>query len=302
MSFSVGSVYQLVNKATGTVADLSQRDQRSLIGYKSHGKANQQTLTGIRLLGDAFQFVIEAAPQGLYYIRCTKGDMPYITYEGTPRSTDKLLCTRNKRPWKIIRDPVHADSHPPFHRIVHPEGHLCMDLTRSDPADGTAIILYELTRNPNQAWTLKLMKDFNPTIAPRFRLANKATETVADIARHNESVVGDHHHDDRTQIWTTEVVDESKNLYLIKNVGTGKYLSFHGAPTANNPLLATSFRQEWEVRLQGSSIPQLVRIYAPRTNFVVDLTRSLAKPGTPVILYPAQSPGLNQQWKVEPEN
>ncbi|KAF8315218.1 hypothetical protein DL93DRAFT_2079438, partial [Clavulina sp. PMI_390] len=53
-----------------------------------------------------------------------------------------------------------------------PDGKLCVDLTRSDPANGTPIILYQPTRNPNQAWTFKQMSQFNPTIAPRFRVSH----------------------------------------------------------------------------------------------------------------------------------
>ncbi|KAF8307279.1 hypothetical protein DL93DRAFT_2171764 [Clavulina sp. PMI_390] len=285
MSFSVGGVYQLVNKATGTVADYSQRDHRSLIGYKSHGKANQQ-------------WVVEDAGRGLFYIRSTQGDMPYISYEGNPRSTDKMICARNPCPFKIVRDENNAGCL----KVVHPSQNLCMDLTRSDPRDGTAIILYQLTKNPNQAWTFKPMTQFNPTIAPRFRMTNKATDTVADLASNKRSVVCENRDRDQSQVWQVETVDQSKNLYRIKNVQTGNFLSFNGGLQANNPLLSTPNKQEWEIRLQGSSIPQLVKIYAPGSNYLLDLTGSNPKPGTPVILYPTQNPGINQQWKVEPAN
>ncbi|KAF8302621.1 hypothetical protein DL93DRAFT_2185839 [Clavulina sp. PMI_390] len=285
MSFTAGCVYQLINKATGTAADWSQRDCRSLIGYKDHGNANQQ-------------WVIEAAGNNLMYIRSTKSDMPYISYEGTPSSTYKLICTRTPRPFKIVPDANNSGCL----KIMMPDGKLCVDLTRSDRADGTPIILYQPTKNPNQAWTFKYMSQFNPTISPRFRMVNKATATIADLASNKRSVVCEDKRGFQSQVWAVETIDRAKNLYYIKNVQTNEYLSFSGNISASNPLLSTSVKKPWQIRLQGSSIPQLVKIYAPESNFLLDLTGSNRKPGTPVILYPTQNPGVNQQWKLETSN
>ncbi|KAF8299644.1 carbohydrate-binding module family 13 protein [Clavulina sp. PMI_390] len=136
-----------------------------------------------------------------------------------------------------------------------------------------------------------------------YQLVNKATGTVADYSqRDHRSLIGYKSHGAANQQWEVETVNQSKNLYRIKNVKTGDFLSFNGGLSASNPLLSTPNKQEWEIRLQGSSIPQLVKIYAPNSNYLLDLTGSNAKPGTPVILYPTQNPGLNQQWKIEPAN
>ncbi|KAF8307264.1 hypothetical protein DL93DRAFT_2232240 [Clavulina sp. PMI_390] len=283
MSFSVGAVYQMINKASGTAADYSQRDFRSLIGYKAHG-------------GPAQQWMFEEACDGLYYIRCTKSEMPYISYEGSPRSGDKAICTRSPRPWKVVRD----SNHQGCFKVLHPDGKLCLDLNYGRPDDFTPIILYQLTSNSNQAWNFKLLTEFSPNMAPRFRLTNKATNTVAGLASNNRSVVGEDRVNNRSaQVWSVETVDASKNRYRIKNVGTGQYLSFNGNLSASNPLLATPDRKEWEIRLQGNTFPQEVKIYAPGSNYLVDLTASNPKAGTPVILYPTQNPGINQQWKIE---
>lgn len=41
-------------------------------------------------------------------------------------------------------------------------------------------------------------------------------------------------------------------------------------------------------------------IYYPGTDFAIDLTAANAAEGTPFILFPTQTPGLNQYFRVEP--
>ncbi|KAF8311756.1 ricin B-like lectins [Clavulina sp. PMI_390] len=282
MSVSIGGVYTIVNKATGTVADWNQTDLRSLIGWSSHGGANQQWL-------------IEDAGNGLYYIRSAKGTMPYVSFMGAPMSLTKMLCTNTKFAWKIVKDPVDASCL----KILHPNGMFCLDLTGSRSANGTPIILYPLHNGRNQAWTFKPMLLYNPDIAPFFFIINKYTNTVADLAANKRNVVGAYKASSSTQIWTTEAADKSQSLYYIKNVGTGTYLSINGSPSPTNPLLSTTTKQKWQIRLQGSALPQMVKIYYPGTDYLIDLTASNSKPGTPIIVYPTQNPGLNQTWKIE---
>ncbi|KAF8311735.1 hypothetical protein DL93DRAFT_2082935 [Clavulina sp. PMI_390] len=144
---------------------------------------------------------------------------------------------------------------------------------------------------------------FDPYQAPFFFLTNYYTGTAADLAKDNKSVVGAVKGVSGNQIWTTEVVDQARNLYYIRNATQGTYLSISGSPYPVNPLLSTPTKQLWEIRpsptASSPSGSQVVRIYYQASNYLVDLTASNPAPGTAIIVYPTQTPGLNQQWRIE---
>ncbi|KAF8311758.1 ricin B-like lectins [Clavulina sp. PMI_390] len=282
MSFSVGGVYTITNKATGTVADWNQTDLKSLIGWRSHGGNNQKWL-------------IEDAGNGLYYLRSLQSSQPYMTFSGSPVSLNKMLVNSSKFAFRIIPDSVDSSCL----KIVHPSNQVCLDMSDSSSKDGNPIILYSIHTGRNQAWVFTPSILFDPDVSPFFFLTNNYTGTVADLSSNSKNVVGGNKGTSPNQIWTTEAVNKSQNLYYIRNVTQGTYLSINGAPSATNPLLSTTTKQVWEIR-PDSKDGQLVRIYYPLSNYLVDLTASDSRPGTAIIVYPTQTPGLNQQWKIEP--
>ncbi|KAF8293640.1 hypothetical protein DL93DRAFT_2234320 [Clavulina sp. PMI_390] len=285
MSFSVGCVYQLVNEAARTAAERSTNPNThgSLIGYDPHGAGNQQWLIDNDL-----------DRTGLYRIGNPQGSMTWISYKIIRGPTNQLYCDRYPCPWKIVPDSVYEGCF----KFLHPDGELCMDLIHGDPTNGTDIILNKVAREPSQAWRLKLMTQFNPTITPRFHMVNKASCSAADLTS-DGSVVGDHVVLHSSRVWITEAVDKSKNLHLIKNTETDAYLSFDGDLSPNKPLIGTPNKQVWEIRLQGSSIPQLVRIYAQGSDYVIAMKGGSSKSGTPVVMCPAEERSLNQQWTIQ---
>ncbi|KAF8311757.1 hypothetical protein DL93DRAFT_2082959 [Clavulina sp. PMI_390] len=165
-------------------------------------------------------------------------------------------------------------------------------------ADGNPIILSTINTSRSQAWTFTPTLLFDPDIAPFFFLTHYDTGTVADLSPDSKNVVGGNKGASPTQIWTTEVVNKSQNLYYIRNVTRDTYLSINGSPNGTNPLLSTTNKQAWEVQPNAND-GQLVRIYYPLSNFLIDLAASDSRPGAAIIVNSTQSPGLNQQWKIE---
>lgn len=54
------------------------------------------------------------------------------------------------------------------------------------------------------------------------------------------------------------------------------------------------------IKTKSYMIQTIFRIYYPDSDYLIDLTESNPANGTPIIMYPTQNPGLNQQWKIEP--
>jgi len=263
------------------VLDWNQTDLRSLIGYQSHGGDNQKWL-------------VEDAGGGLFYLRSLKSSQPYITFTGAAASMTNLQCTNSKFAFKIIPDSLDSSCL----KIVHPGNQVCLDMSGGGSSNGNPIILYTIHTGRNQAWVFTPFVTFDPDVSPFFFLTNNYTGTAADLASNNKNVVGGKKGDSPNQIWTTEPVDKLKNLYYLRNVSQDTYLSISGSPSATNPLLSTSTKQVWEIRPDAKN-GQLVRIYYPSSNYLLDLTASDSRSGTAIIVYPTQNPGLNQQWRIE---
>ncbi|KAF8311736.1 hypothetical protein DL93DRAFT_2229454 [Clavulina sp. PMI_390] len=282
---NIGTAYYITSKQTGTAVDWNQFDLLHLVSWQVNGGASQQWL-------------IEDAGSGRYYIRSCQGSQPYITFSGSGANAAPLICNATKTPWQIVKD-----TDPNCYRILNQSGSLCMDLWGNNPANGATIGTYPISGTFNEAWIFKPVPLFNPDLAPFFFLTNYATGTAADLAGDNKSVICNTKGASPNQIWTTEVVDKARNIYYIRNVTQGTYLSITGGPYALNPLVTSACPALWEIRPNPSATDpsgvQVVRLHYQASLYLADLTGSNTVPGTPILLNLAQDPGSNQQWKIE---
>ncbi|KAF8311759.1 hypothetical protein DL93DRAFT_2168864 [Clavulina sp. PMI_390] len=224
MSLSVGAEYTILNIGTNSVADWSQLDLKTLIGWHYHGGKSQK-------------WVIEDAGNGLFCFRCQQSpQFPYMTFSGSPVSWNKILCNNNKFAFKVVPDSLDLSCL----KILHPNNQVCLDVSGAKPDDGTPVVWYTVHTGRSQAWVFLPTLVFNPDISPFFFLTNISTGTVADLSSNNKTVVGGDKGTSPNQIWTFEVVNKKQNLYYIRNVTQGTYLSINGTPSATNPLFSTS--------------------------------------------------------------
>ncbi|KAF8311752.1 hypothetical protein DL93DRAFT_1385282 [Clavulina sp. PMI_390] len=100
--------------------------------------------------------------------------------------------------------------------------------------------------------------------------------------------------------WTTEPVNVALNLYHIRNVAQGTYLSIANAPDHREPILCTGKKHIWEIRPNwyGESVEgnQVVRIYSRFTDYVIDLIPETPT-GSFLVLHPTWTPD-HQKWAV----
>jgi hypothetical protein len=259
---------------------------RSVIGYSLHGLSNQQ-------------WTIESAGSNLYYIKSGKG--VYLSIGGAAASMTPLVCTSSPQAFRIVADSLD----PTLCKVLHPTLDLAMDLAGGSSALETQILLYTTHTGRNQAWKFGLVREpgkpFDIYFAPAFFLTNRATSTLATVGtNNNEPVTGSGRRNVSSQVWFTEVVDQNKNLFYLRSA-KGGYLSIAASsPSTLAPILSNSDKQQvWEFRVDPSD-PQLIKIYYPNSDYLIDLTGSNPAEGTGLILYPTQNPGINQQWKVVP--
>ncbi|KAF8314172.1 hypothetical protein DL93DRAFT_2058266 [Clavulina sp. PMI_390] len=134
-----------------------------------------------------------------------------------------------------------------------------------------------------------------------YTIINKQGGTVVDL---NQSTIRGAISDyGAPQQWEAEPVNKALNLYYIRNVSQGTYLSVQGEPSAGSPVFSTTTKQIWEIRpdalAPNPNLGQVVRIYYQSMNLMLDLSGGSPAPDTPIVMNTVTSPGTNQEWRIE---
>lgn len=87
MSIKSGQRYKITNEKTKLVVDLSGENDKSIIGWKSHGGKNQQWIT-------------EEQDDGQWTIRSVRAQK-YLGFEGTPDNGTRLVGLAKPQLWDI---------------------------------------------------------------------------------------------------------------------------------------------------------------------------------------------------------
>ncbi|KAF8314170.1 hypothetical protein DL93DRAFT_2167339 [Clavulina sp. PMI_390] len=277
---SAGTAYTIINRQSGTVVTL-----------------NQSTLGGSIPDGSALQqWLLEDAGNGFYYIRSAYSSKPYI--DASVNETNPMTCGGKKCAWKITLDP--ADD--TCFNVLTPEGNRCMELANGSIAPNTQIFTVSFGDRANQSWIFNPIPLFKP-VTQHFVLRNLATGTVADLNWEAKDVVGAPSGASTNQIWEAEPVNKAINLYCIRNVSQGSYLSLAGKPVDRSPVIVTPTKQIWEIRPDPSApnpeLGQVVRIFYQSTDLMMDLAESSTKPDAPVIMCPLSQSRVNQEWRIK---
>lgn len=122
------------------------------------------------------------------------------------------------------------------------------------------------------------------------RSGTAATSGKTTNPKHPASVTGWVHTAESPQQWTVEKVGAHVRL---KNA-QGQYLGISGEPQNGNPIIARSYKQNWNVVVNGSNY----KFIYPGTNFCIDLDRGYASNDTKIHLYTSCT-SLQQLWVPE---
>ncbi|KNZ79033.1 hypothetical protein J132_04733, partial [Termitomyces sp. J132] len=129
-----GNVYTITNAKSGTVVDLSGRDNRSIIGFPFFNTTNQQWKLEWTSIGWTFQSV---------------GSGHYIGIDGSQSDGTRLVAQTTPFGWDIWHDEVD----PSTYRIVVPETSFNVDLSNfGDPNNGTLVAIWGQWEALNQTW------------------------------------------------------------------------------------------------------------------------------------------------------
>ncbi|RDB22017.1 hypothetical protein Hypma_010816 [Hypsizygus marmoreus] len=91
-----GFTYKITNAKSGTVVDLSGQDNRSIIGFPSHGGTNQQWALEWTNIGWTFRSVAT----GLY-----------LSIDGSPADGTRLVAVTTPFGWHIWHDEVNPQTY-----------------------------------------------------------------------------------------------------------------------------------------------------------------------------------------------
>ncbi|KAG6888446.1 hypothetical protein C0992_008475 [Termitomyces sp. T32_za158] len=134
-----GNVYTITNAKSGTVVDLSGRDQRSLIGFPLFNTTNQQWRLDWTNIGWTFQSV---------------GSGLYIGIDGSNSDGTRLVAQSTPFGWDIWHD----DVDPSTYRIYIHGTTLNWDLFgQGNPAPETPITLWFKWAGVHQTWKFALV-------------------------------------------------------------------------------------------------------------------------------------------------
>ncbi|KAF9511468.1 carbohydrate-binding module family 13 protein [Hydnum rufescens UP504] len=135
-------------------------------------------------------------------------------------------------------------------------------------------------------------------MAPTSVFKNLQSQTVADLDTVSKKFVNGYPLSGHpNQQWILE--HDHDDYYFIKNAGFGEYLSIEGdlnKPHDGTRVIGSAQKQSWKVTTDSS--PTHRRIFYRNTQFVVDLDRGLAAPGTPIQLWTSGGTP-NQAWIFE---
>ncbi|KAF8311755.1 hypothetical protein DL93DRAFT_2229472 [Clavulina sp. PMI_390] len=247
-----GTVYNIWNVNSSLVAERDQERLKNIKGGLPHGGISQQ-------------WIVENSGFGLYCIRSAQGSQPYVTFVDPPGHEHPVVCTNNRREWRIVVDNDHR-----YFNIVTLDSKFCVEF--KDNNGGLRLKVCDEGRP--QAWMFKPILLYDHEKTPIFLLRNiQSKGSVAAISGDSQAVVSAAKSANQTETWTTEPVNKSLNLY----------------------------RQVWEIRPENTnSNPELgttVRICCHSTELSLDLELH-AEDGTPILIQPLGNQA-DRQWLVE---
>ncbi|KAI1086702.1 carbohydrate-binding module family 13 protein [Rostrohypoxylon terebratum] len=114
-----------------------------------------------------------------------------------------------------------------------------LDLSHGGTADGTDVIGYKFHNGDNQYWKLEKI---DQTVAwPTWVIRNVQSNTNLDLylggSANGTKITGwagpEKNNINKHQLWYLVTADDTGNVYMIQNVGTGTYVDLNGGNAAN---------------------------------------------------------------------
>jgi len=171
-----------------------------------------------------------------------------------------------------------------------------------EPVDGTEANLGDPNTAGSGGTTTPSFVDppYDASLGPGFVFINQATSTVAAVGGNEKTLTGSNITGRLSQVWFFEVADPDTSLYYLRTQSGGLgYLGIDGASQSGTPVKVTEKKEvRWHVRPEPTN-NAVVRIFYPGTDLVLDLSQGSSASGTPIVLWPIQDPGSNQDWKLQ---
>ncbi|KAL9585731.1 MAG: hypothetical protein Q9212_001350 [Teloschistes hypoglaucus] len=184
-------------------------------------------------------------------------------------------------------------------RIRNAQSGDVLDVRGSEVADGTPVIIYGQTNNPNQQWTIEWVDDADGSVY--YRVNNNHTKKALTLTTTSGNpAVSSTWTNGQQQRWVFEPVGFPP-VYWISHAQTGWYLQYdtkNDSAVANDKILSTDTSKSrlWFLESIGDAGTHVIR-NLENDNKVLDLSASGTADGTPVIAYNYHG-GRNQQWQI----